>query len=152
YAFGNQPTIAQWNLVCLAEALLPLFAEDEALAVRLANERLERFPALFEREYGAVFRAKLGLAREEDGDRALIDDLLQRLAQHGVDYTVFFRGLCAAAADAGAAASLAALFPDPAVLSSWLRAWQQRLAREERSRAASGDAMRQANPAFIPRN
>src|SRR5207253_6607511 len=28
YAFGNQPTIAQWNLARLAEAMLPLFDRD----------------------------------------------------------------------------------------------------------------------------
>jgi uncharacterized protein YdiU (UPF0061 family) len=29
YAFANQPRIALWNLTRLAEAMLPLFADDE---------------------------------------------------------------------------------------------------------------------------
>ncbi|MFW6354049.1 MAG: protein adenylyltransferase SelO, partial [Verrucomicrobiota bacterium] len=33
YAYGNQPAIAQWNLACLAEALLPLLDADEGQAV-----------------------------------------------------------------------------------------------------------------------
>ena len=37
YAFGNQPAIAQWNLVRLAECLLSLLAEDEDAAVAVAN-------------------------------------------------------------------------------------------------------------------
>ena len=41
YAFANQPRIAHWNLTRLAEALLPLLADDEEEAVRLATERLE---------------------------------------------------------------------------------------------------------------
>ena len=34
YAYGNQPSIAQWNLAGLANALLPLIADDEDSAVR----------------------------------------------------------------------------------------------------------------------
>ena len=44
YAFGNQPAIAQWNLARLAEALLPLIADDPDQAATLAMEVLERLP------------------------------------------------------------------------------------------------------------
>jgi uncharacterized protein YdiU (UPF0061 family) len=43
YAYGNQPNVARWNLARLAEALLPVLAEetgDEAAAVASANEAL----------------------------------------------------------------------------------------------------------------
>ena len=40
YAYGNQPRIALWNLARLAEALLPLLAEDEEAAVAEAQEAL----------------------------------------------------------------------------------------------------------------
>ena len=46
YAFGNQPKIALWNMARFAETLLPLIADKEDEAVRLATERLERFPEL----------------------------------------------------------------------------------------------------------
>ncbi|MEO1688634.1 MAG: YdiU family protein, partial [Pseudomonadota bacterium] len=36
YAYGNQPTIAQWNLARLAQSLLPLLGEDEQAAIDLA--------------------------------------------------------------------------------------------------------------------
>src|SRR5438128_898108 len=42
YAFGNQSRIAHWNLVRLAEALLPLFADNEEDAARVASEHLQR--------------------------------------------------------------------------------------------------------------
>ena len=48
YAFANQPRIAHWNMARLAETLLGLIADDEQEAVRLAMERLSRFPAAFE--------------------------------------------------------------------------------------------------------
>ncbi|WP_437521975.1 YdiU family protein [Sorangium sp. So ce726] len=152
YAFGNQPRIAQWNMARLAEALLPLLAEGEEAAVRLATERVERFSALFVAAHGRVLRAKLGLAREEEGDLALAADLLERLASNGVDYTVFFRRLCASAADSAADAQVAALFAEPGAFRDWAESWRRRLAREEVTSEARASAMRLVNPAFIPRN
>ena len=39
YAYGNQPTIAQWNLARFAEALLPLFDPNPELASNLRTRR-----------------------------------------------------------------------------------------------------------------
>ncbi|WP_437902791.1 YdiU family protein [Sorangium sp. So ce327] len=152
YAFGNQPRIAQWNMARLAEALLPLLAEGEEEAVRVATERVERFSALFVAAHARVLRAKLGLAREEEEDLALAADLLERLASNGVDYTVFFRRLCASAADSVADAQVAALFAEPGAFRDWAESWRRRLAREEITPEARASAMRLVNPAFIPRN
>ena len=152
YAFAAQPRIAQWNLARLAEALLPLLAEDEAAAVRLATERLDDFATRFAAKYVRVLRAKLGLLTERDDDRVLAEDLLARLAEHGVDYTVFFRRLCAAAADPAADAELVVLFGEPDAYRSWAESWRRRLAAEPLAPAARAAAMRRANPAFIPRN
>ena len=156
YAFANQPRIAQWNLVKLAEAILPLLAKDEDEAARLATVRLERFPAIFDAAYARVLRAKLGLVREEEEDLALHADLLERLALNGVDYTVFFRRLCDCAAhpDGSADAQMAPLFAEPGAFHDWAEGWRRRLAREDET--ISGDAraaaMRRVSPAFIPRN
>ena len=156
YAFSNQPRIAHWNMTRLAEALLGLFSDDEAEAVRLATERLERFPALFEAAHLRVLRAKLGLAHDDAAkdadDRALAHDLLGRLAGSRVDYTLFFRRLCASAADPTADAALLPLFEDPGAFATWAEAWRRRLATEVVSPQARALEMRRANPAFIPRN
>lgn len=153
YAFANQPRIAQWNLARLAETLLPLISEDEARAVALASACLQRFPEIFEAEYQSVLRKKLGLQRAEEQDSALAEDLFQRLEQNRVDYTVFFRALCAASEDASKDAEAAAGFARPEAFHDWAAVWRARLARDgslgpgERERS-----MRLANPAFIPRN
>jgi len=156
YAFMNQPRIAQWNLVKLAESLLPLLATDEEEAVRLATERLDRFPAIFEAAHLKVLRAKLGLVREEEDDLALAADLLQRLAANSVDYTIFFRRLCDVAAapeDSKPSAAAAALFGEPGAFHDWAESWRRRLAKEEDvTPETRARAMRLANPAFIPRN
>ncbi|WP_437497498.1 protein adenylyltransferase SelO [Sorangium sp. So ce1099] len=152
YAFGNQPGIAQWNMARLAEALLPLLADDEKEAVRVATERVQSFTGLFVEAHERVLRAKLGLVREEDEDLALAADLLDRLASNHVDYTVFFRGLCASAADPAADAQVASLFAEPGAFREWAEAWRRRLAKEDVAPEARASAMRGVNPAFIPRN
>ena len=49
YAYGNQPRIAQWNLARLAEALLPLLAEDRGSARwRRRRRRSAAFAPRFE--------------------------------------------------------------------------------------------------------
>jgi uncharacterized protein YdiU (UPF0061 family) len=153
YAFANQPRIALWNLTRLAEALLPLFADVEEDAVRLAKERLDRFAGHFEVAHGRVVRAKLGLLGEEEGDDpVLVGDLFGRLASNGVDYTVFFRRLCEAAAGPEKDAEIAAMFGAPGAFHDWAERWRRRLAKEDGTAIARRRAMRLANPAFIPRN
>jgi uncharacterized protein YdiU (UPF0061 family) len=153
YAFSHQPRIARWNLARLAEALLRLISEDANEAVRIATERLDRFTARFEEAHLQVMRAKLGLVREEDDDRALIDGLLAELAAQHVDYALFFRRLCASAADPSLDPELTSLFEKESdSLRSWMEAWRRRLAIEADTPEARAFAMRRANPAFIPRN
>lgn len=152
YAFGNQPRAAQWNLARLAETLLPQIAANQAEAVRLASERLDRFPRLFDAAYARVMRDKLGLGSEEESDWSLTEDLLQRLEANQVDYTLFFRALCAAAEGPAADAPVAALFQDPAAYYGFTEAWRRRLQLDHVAPAVRAASMRQANPAIIARN
>jgi uncharacterized protein YdiU (UPF0061 family) len=152
YAFANQPRIAQWNLARFGETLLPLLADDEHEAVRLATERIQRFPAAFTAAHGRVLRAKLGLVREEEDDFALAAVLLARMAASGVDYTILFRALCEAAENPSVDGRIASLFADPGSFNEWAQTWRRRLAREETPPETRAGAMRLANPAFIPRN
>src|SRR5580658_2928460 len=153
YAFANQPRIALWNVARLAEALLPLISDDGNEAARMATERLDGFAARFESAHLRVMRAKLGLAREERGDRTFLADLLALLAAQRVDYTIFFRALCAAAGDSSLEPELTSMFDkEPEAFRSWVGTWRLRLARETSTPDARASAMRRANPAFIPRN
>ena len=152
YAFGNQPRIGQWNLARLAETVLPLISDDEKEAARLAQERLEQFPARFEAAHARVMRGKLGLESEQAGDPALVAELLRALAANHADYTVFFRTLCDAAEDPAADARVAALYQTPEVFHSFAALWRRRLQQESTAPALRAQAMRRANPAFIPRN
>jgi len=150
YAFGNQPRIAQWNLSRLAQALLPLLDEDRHKAVDLAQAAIDSFPDRFERAYLTGFRAKLGLADPRPGDADLIGDLLQAMGDSSADFTNSFRALCDAAE--GADDKLRKELGDTAAAGEWLRRWRELIVGESSEPSARAAAMRQANPAVIPRN
>lgn len=153
YAYSNQPSIAFWNLQGLANALLPVIAEDRENAVGLATKALETFPGRYLGFYQEGMRRKLGLSAERDGDEALAQDLLKRMAENGADFTLSFRRLAeldevASEADAG----VSGLFQEPASFDDWAARWRQRLRSESRSFVERREEMRSVNPAFIPRN
>jgi uncharacterized protein YdiU (UPF0061 family) len=153
YAFGNQPHMALWNMGRLGEALLPLIATDLKEAARIATERLERFVSCFEAAHLRVLRAKFGLTKERERDGELLEAWLAALAAHPVDYTLFFRRLCAVAEGPAHDDALLALFEGaPPVVPAFLEVWRSRLAEEDASPDARAASMRRANPAFIPRN
>src|SRR5690606_8621929 len=112
YAYGNQPVIAQWNLSRLAEALLPVIAEDREQAVDIAQEVINAYPAKFEAAFIAGYRRKLGLFAAEDGDAALVKQLMDVMSANKADFTLTFRALSEAAGDAAADDKVRMLFED----------------------------------------
>ena len=67
YAYGRQPEALQWNLIRLAECLLPL-GERQAL-----ENALDEFATRFHVNHRAALLARLGLApRGEEADGALV--------------------------------------------------------------------------------
>ncbi|HEU0223008.1 MAG TPA: YdiU family protein [Paracoccaceae bacterium] len=152
YAYGNQPLIAHWNLARLAQSLLPLIDADREKAVAAAQAAIDIFPDRFEAEWTGVLRAKLGLGTRREGDRELAEDFLKRMQDNGADFTLTFRALAAAAAGPEGDAAVRALFVDGAAFDAWAEGWRARLAEEAMAPAERAAAMRQVNPAFIPRN
>lgn len=100
YSYMNQPQVFHWNLVRLAEALLPLIAnstEDEAmeLAIEKIKLVLANFTSLYEQFYFEKMAHKLGLSNpsEINKHKDLITSLLNLLNQNQIDYTYFMRNL-----------------------------------------------------------
>ncbi|MCB2101591.1 MAG: YdiU family protein [Rhodobacterales bacterium] len=156
YAFANQPKIGQWNLSCLASALLPLIDENEDAAVEAAQDRLNAYGPRFDAAWTAALLAKVGLAGRRDGDADLAVALLNRMAEGKADFTLAFRRLCDlpdhADNDGAVDQSFTSLFTDPVAADAWLADWRARLAHEDRTEADRQAAMRAVNPAYIPRN
>ena len=89
YCFGNQPRIALWNLLQLANALVPLVGKSEPLEASLRG-----YSEAFERGWQRMMAAKLGLDEyQESVDDELVDGLLVCFAQTETDMTLFFRRL-----------------------------------------------------------
>ena len=149
YAYRNQPAIAQWNLACLGQCLLPFIADDETEAVEAAQVVLNAFPDYYMDAWYARLRAKLGLAGARDEDETLIQEFLDLLEQGRHDFTLAFRRLTELATGKDEIKTLFD-FPDP--FAAWLEKWQHRRAAEPAGNDASAQTMIEANPVFIPRN
>ena len=143
YAYANQPLIAEWNLARLAEAMLPLFDDDEERAVERAQESLGAFRQQYSAAWFAGMKAKLGLDSVADDDASpLTDELLGLLREGRVDYTSFFRRLGSTARGKGGPAR--SMFPEPEAFDAWAERW--------RALNPDADAMDRINPAYVPRN
>ncbi|RXH56509.1 protein adenylyltransferase SelO [Granulicella sibirica] len=154
YAYSNQPAAAHWNLTRLAESLLPLLAAEEGgeeAAIACAWEALAAFGPQFEAARDAGWRRKLGLLTEREGDAAMVDDLLTRMAANEADFTLTFRRLCDAAASENDDRAVRELFDNPTAFDAWAVGWHLRL-RAETSSEDRVAMMRRANPLYIPRN
>jgi uncharacterized protein YdiU (UPF0061 family) len=144
YAYGNQPLVIRWNLARLAEALLPLLADDQDQGVELATGVLGTFGERYDDVFSAGMRAKLGLP---DGladavASPLVEDLLTLLRANHVDHTSFYRRLATAAR--GDAEPVREVFLDLAGIDDWTARW--------RALGPDADAMDRVNPVYVPRN
>lgn len=144
YAFDRQPIVAYWNLLCLAQALLPLIGE-----VDTARAALQSYEGSFGRQFLARIRAKLGLQQAREGDAALVDGLLRLLAADRVDYPIFWRRLSGAVATEDFE-PVRDLFLDRAALDAWLLQYKELLALDGWALAA--DLMHKTNPRVVLRN
>ncbi|HEY5783469.1 MAG TPA: YdiU family protein [Microlunatus sp.] len=148
YAYGQQPVVAEWNLARLAEALLPLFADDQAHAVALAERALAVFRARYSAAWTQGMWTKLGLDAsllegvDETGAGALLDDLVRLMQAERVDYTSFFRDLAWAAR--GERDRVHGQVADRATLDGWLERWF--------AFGPNAYAMDRVNPIYVPRN
>jgi uncharacterized protein YdiU (UPF0061 family) len=145
YAYGNQPTIANWNLARFAETLLPLLGADQQKAVAMASETLAEFPTRFEGHWLQGMRKKLGCQTSEADDAKLIQSLLDWMQTSRADFTNTFRDL------SSGRPLIDKQYQEPP-FQAWYQAWQNRLSREITSTETTLAYMRAANPAVIPRN
>jgi serine/tyrosine/threonine adenylyltransferase len=170
YRFGAQPRVAFWNLVQLANALLPLVEEPALL-----EPALEGYAESFAAGHLRTTAAKLGLIGENDdraestrqSDQSLADDLFKVLGLAETDYTLFFRGLAelptSTGEDPGDDALLAPLqeaYYDPAAFASsaraetlvWLRRYRDRVRATGQPDEQRRARMNAINPRFVLRN
>ena len=148
YAFSRQPNVAFWNLHALAHALMPLIGNSDA-----ALAALEPYKATFMDSFMARMRAKLGLTTTQDGDQALIDNLLKLMAQDRCDFTITWRRMSSFDSTPGALNSTVRdMFMNREAFDAWGLTYRQRLQDEDSIDSVRAIAMNRVNPKYILRN
>ena len=143
YSYGNQPTIAYWNLGMLARALSPL------ISYQRLEELLKGFEAIFDESYTTLMSKKLGLFTSKDDDLNLVEELLQILEDNRVDYTAFFRTLSNYELSKN---ELKQLCSNAKELDVWLDKYDKRLKQESTDSSTRSNKMRQINPKYVLKN
>ena len=139
YAFGNQPTIAQWNLARLADAILPLLDEDQNKAIEVGEEIIESFKEKYDKKFHEMMKKKLGFIIDEPQDAGLIQELLDTMEKNKLDYTNTFRDLMNENIS-------------NENLKDFYSKWTIRIDKQNRDKQEVITLMRKNNPVVIPRN
>lgn len=88
YRYGNQPSIALWNLFQLANALFPLINDTAPL-----EKALDQYKIDYQAKYYEMMCAKLGISSTGADGAPLISSLLETLKLSETDFTILFRTL-----------------------------------------------------------
>ena len=168
YRYGNQPRVAHWNLVQLANALYPLVGSTEPL-----EAALEEYVTTLENEQTRMHEGKLGLpglslSDPAGPDKRLVQELLELLAASETDMTIFYRKLADVRAerdldsldDAALLEPLLPAFYAPSDLSDahrgrvagWVRSYLMRVRQSGTGDAERKLAMNCVNPKYLLRN
>jgi len=166
YCFGNQPQIAAWNVVQLANAFLHVVEDVSPL-----QHAIDHYTTTFQQSWQTMMAAKLGLKRyESKTDDDLVAELQSVLELAETDMTIFFRNL--ATINAAQASSVVSapdeLVIDPlldayyvpeqltpevqAQVANWVRSYQVRLRDDGVPDAERASGMNAVNPKYVLRN
>ena len=160
YRFGNQPGVAHWNLMQLANAIAPLIEGTAAL-----QAALDSYPQYFETAWRDMMAAKLGLVEMRPDDDDLVRDMLGLLQITETDMTVFFRNLAEVPIDVDTADDaligplMAAYYkPDEVAgerrtqVIDWLSRYRDRIRTEAVNDVDRKARMDSVNPRYVLRN
>ncbi len=159
YRYGNQPNIALWNLMQLANALYPLVEDVPALEAVLKSYQ-QRYP----KKYYTMMGDKIGIITHSELDMKLIQQLEESLQLTETDMTIFFRLLSdinpISMNKKEALEIVKVAFYNPLELGdkvehewlSWMKKYMQRLSEEESSISDRKNKMDAINPKYVLRN
>jgi uncharacterized protein YdiU (UPF0061 family) len=154
YRFAQQPDIAYWNLVQLANSLVSLFPDHAPL-----HAGLQRYVDTFRSEMRGHIAAKLGLSDCRDEDVASMRSLEELLEEAEVDMTIFFRALLRFDPGAPSLLPFADAFYDDskrresqARFEAWLATYAARVRADGLAPAERARRLAAANPKYVLRN
>ncbi len=140
YAYGNQPTTIHWNLIRLAESLLPLIDKDESRSIEIAQKTIDSFSKIFNKKWQKMMRSKLGINNRSGEDDVLVKDLLTWMQSKKPDFTNTFCNLM------GSKHANDREFEDEDFIL-WKKNWKERVNNIDYL-----NIMKKTNPILIPRN
>lgn len=140
YAFSQQPSVAMWNL----ERLLVCFVKE--IPREKLQDILNEYPQVFEKEYLALARKKLGFKKPQDQDFQIFIHLMQTLNQHSIDYTFFFRELCSFKRTAFK--EVLDYYGQRKELLEWIEVYKKRIQEE----TTTEEELKKINPKYVLRN
>jgi uncharacterized protein YdiU (UPF0061 family) len=147
YAFDQQPNVGLWNLYKFAQTLVPLIEIEDAEII------LGEYQTVFTEQFAKLMRAKIGLQTYRVEDIELIDELFGILHENHIDYTLFFRRLCAFdSSENEKNDSLQRMFIDPNSFDVWATNYRIRLRQESSVDRERCEKMLKVNPKFVLRN
>lgn len=156
YRFKNQPDIAMWNLIQLANALYPLIDNAPALEKILSNAEMN-----FVESQRKMLQDKLGLTNKYNSQ--FQDDLESNLVTSETDMTIFYRNLstilkCDSPEEALNKVNFSFYNPNEIngkIKENWLQ-WFQMYLDKLNSESSSDEerklAMNAVNPKYVLRN
>jgi len=158
YKFGNQPSIALWNLYQLANALVFLTEETTPF-----EEALERYKSNIALQYLDMMRSKLGLTEKDENDIDMTSQLESILELSETDMTIFFRKLSEINKTNDTEKCLQiihdAFYKPEEIKGDILLKWQEwfslyliRLNGEEKTDTERKENMNRINPKYVLRN
>ena len=162
YRFGYQPQIALWNLVRLAQSMVPIVPDTAGL-----QQALQTYEHTLHEEMQAMMAGKLGLRGLEHDDEDLVGELPEILARTETDMTIFYRRLadlpCASldveqeddarlVARIGDAHYRELTREEMQLMVGWLRSYRARVRGDGRSDEERRAAMNRVNPKYVMRN
>ena len=163
YCFANQAKIVHWNLFQLAQSLLAIIDDRNAMQVIL-----DAFPQKYEQSYQNMMAQKLGLEMVE---KDLVTELETILQSEPYDMTLFYRLLAAPLAElnvehfesASYHSEQSGSFSEASRNNSdeisnslrfnhWLQSYKDQVTQEGHSERQRHENMNQINPCFVLRN
>ena len=150
YAFGNQPSIASWNLASLAGCLIAFIDKDSDKANELATEVLDNFSKETNQRILDLMCEKIGLNGGKKENQTLLRNLLKIMMDNEAEYTITFRNLSKVLFEDSD--EFFNQFSEKKEINAWLNNWKQALKNEYKDLSKLPNRLNRINPVYIPRN
>ena len=160
YRYGQQPAIAQWNLLQLANAIVHLVGETKPL-----EEAINAYPKIYSEYWTECLRKKLGFSEWRASDAELAQEMEDILQLTEIDMPLFFRMLtCLKPQDredkTDPVKTIETALYDPQGMTDdirdriahWLRKYVRRAMHHDIANATRVPNMNSVNPLYVPRN